>query len=823
MTTCIKTSSLLALFIALNGYSHHTVFMVRGQEPQEIHPWLTYCPEPYPCYIDYFCSREMGFCQRCPKDGIDTTKQDCLNLNLTDSRDAEDCLASCVRPNGGDLCSLDNPCDEGRFFCNFSDDDSDNILSSSDTGVCQECKNDISECFTDDTIKSKFGVEECVLCDVRLCYPLHYSITEETNNDGSESIIASYAMRGSPSLFASGPLVSCTNLIHDGETTCDNNEEDITGSICLVDDFTKNTYYVGVVQKCTDLGGAAVIFYGDYSPIKPNNEPWKASLSFQPSTIPSVSVSFDDGTQLKQNKIGEIIKVNTTDVGDGCYKGQFCSDDIPCVGTSGGKYCDYKWADDDGWCQTCPENEDGDPYPLSCFFPMDDDWGKITGQKAVESCALTCGGALSFPDCKFCPKDISGFDFGIDSDEGKCDFCPANDVQYPNREFPLFGDGVKCWQVQKFFKNTDVNADAKNCRLVQMMNYICGCAGPGYGGASTETKKRVLVWLPRMMAILSFFGSAFIVYDASKTKKRRKKLLNQLLIALSVCDILGSCAYAFTSFPIPEDDLIPIYGAHGNDATCKAQGFFIQMGTISAFMNVSMAIYYLLVITYGWPERRLMNVRLMLFACPIAVGLAFAFAGIPFYGNLILWCNNTAPYWPDIPVAIAIGLATIIMLTVCWDVYKKEKLSSKWRGGKGSAVSSKKRTGGGGGGSTKLSTKVFWQCFFYLMAFYLTWPLYLALQYDWANGKDFTNYGFILTAGTMVPLQGFWNMLVYVRPRYFKDGVGISMSTLKSKTTAVSSIFFRSSDSPKEGGHNATSKLSTVMDVEESNEATQSN
>lgn len=47
------------------------------------------------------------------------------------------------------------------------------------------------------------------------------------------------------------------------------------------------------------------------------------------------------------------------------------------------------------------------------------------------------------------------------------------------------------------------------------------------------------------------------------------------------------------------------------------------------------------------------------------------FSGIPFYGNMILWCDNTASWWPDIPIALAILSATVIMGIVCWDVYKK--------------------------------------------------------------------------------------------------------------------------------------------------------
>lgn len=216
------------------------------------------------------------------------------------------------------------------------------------------------------------------------------------------------------------------------------------------------------------------------------------------------------------------------------------------------------------------------------------------------------------------------------------------------------------------------------------------------------------------MAILSFLGSLIVIRGASKTRARREKMQSQLLLGLSVFDCIGSIAYALTTLPIPEDYAFgPIYGAKGNDATCIAQGFFIQIGTISAYISVSMSVYYLLVIKYGWTETQVKKVRPYLFLVPILLGVAFAFAGIPFYAPLYLWCNNEASYWPDIPIAIAIGAATLIMGTVCLDVYTKEKATKKYHTG---------RTG-----RQSLSNKVFWQSFFYLMAFYLTWPVYLAL------------------------------------------------------------------------------------------------
>jgi cytoskeletal protein RodZ len=48
-------------------------------------------------------------------------------------------------------------------------------------------------------------------------------------------------------------------------------------------------------------------------------------------------------------------------------------------------------------------------------------------------------------------------------------------------------------------------------------------------------------------------------------------------------------------------------------------------------------------------------------------------------------------------------------------------------------------------------------------------PPYLTLQYLWASGKAFTNYGFILYSATVVPLQGVWNWFVYTRNRQLKE------------------------------------------------------
>lgn len=224
------------------------------------------------------------------------------------------------------------------------------------------------------------------------------------------------------------------------------------------------------------------------------------------------------------------------------------------------------------------------------------------------------------------------------------------------------------------------------------------------------------------------------------------------------------------------------------------------MGTTSAYLNVASALYLFLVIKLSWSDTRLKKIKPWLFICPVIVGMSFAFAGIPFYDNMILWCNNTAAWWPEIPMTCAIAIATVLMTTICWHVYQEEKVSLTWRLGRNS-------------GSRSMFEMVFWQSFWYLMAFYMTWPPYLALQYLWADGKAFSNYGFVLYAGTVVPMQGFWNLIVYMRR---KNGSSPGQSRIGSfRAAARSSITKSISFRKRSSGNVVDMAADTCMAFEE--------
>merc|ERR1711966_283651 len=120
---------------------------------------------------------------------------------------------------------------------------------------------------------------------------------------------------------------------------------------------------------------------------------------------------------------------------------------------------------------------------------------------------------------------------------------------------------------------------------------------------------------------------------------------------------------------------------------------------------------------------------------------------------LILFFYNAmqkARWWPEIPVIVAIIIASVVMIVLCKDVYKTEQEANRWRQ-EGNAP------------NNTMSNRVFWQSFWYLVVFYATWPPYLALQYLWSSGKAYSMYGFVLFASTLVPMQGFWNYVAFRR------------------------------------------------------------
>ena len=197
-----------------------------------------------------------------------------------------------------------------------------------------------------------------------------------------------------------------------------------------------------------------------------------------------------------------------------------------------------------------------------------------------------------------------------------------------------------------------------------------------------------------------------------------------------------------------------LYQAKGNDATCKAQGVLIQLGLSSMFYNMFLSIYFWLVICRNWKEHQFRRLQVWIHLVVGCVGAALAFAAIPYIGAQLSVCSllvppGTATLWPatlffTIPVSCVVLVLSFATGTICWKVYRQQKKVQKWMASR----------------NMELSKKVFWQSFWYMVAFYLTIPWLLFNYYvQFRSSTHVLVHGFAI--GFLLPSQGLLNSLVY--------------------------------------------------------------
>ena len=95
---------------------------------------------------------------------------------------------------------------------------------------------------------------------------------------------------------------------------------------------------------------------------------------------------------------------------------------------------------------------------------------------------------------------------------------------------------------------------------------------------------------------------------------------NRILMGFSAFDILSAIMLFLSTWPIPAE-ASTMY-ASGNEATCTSQGFMLQLSVVPSVYNAIMAVYYLLVLRYGWTEAQLRRLQVIPPLWGFAVSLA---------------------------------------------------------------------------------------------------------------------------------------------------------------------------------------------------------
>mmetsp|Transcript_29153 Transcript_29153/g.80052 ORF Transcript_29153/g.80052 Transcript_29153/m.80052 type:complete len:484 (-) Transcript_29153:314-1765(-) len=119
----------------------------------------------------------------------------------------------------------------------------------------------------------------------------------------------------------------------------------------------------------------------------------------------------------------------------------------------------------------------------------------------------------------------------------------------------------------------------------------------------TDSQEKAIVLSGLMSATLSLWGSStLLALIRSKMAKRRSTSpYHRILACMSVWDIVFTLQIVLQPFLVPRATSQQVWAA-GNDASCSAMGFWNQLSFAAFFYNGALSVYYVFTIRTGMPE-----------------------------------------------------------------------------------------------------------------------------------------------------------------------------------------------------------------------------
>eukprot|EP00980_Cylindrotheca_fusiformis_P020884 scaffold7902_cov129-Cylindrotheca_fusiformis.AAC.1 len=457
--------------------------------------------------------------------------------------------------------------------------------------------------------------------------------------------------------------------------------------------------------------------------------------------------------------------------------------------------------DDSSGCSVCPDGRPiGNPEAI---IPIEIPDSPVP----IETCEDLASAATFVPSISHdCTSGIQllatfcGCDSTFESPNG-CQLCPDGRIPEPDNQFYsveegtkltdyfirsyggeglVSGGGISCGLAGPAFSIV-VDSDSEACFVNQLRRETCGC--------QPHPKLTEMNWFRRVSAILSFMGSLLIVVPVLRDREKRNKTYHQLVLGISCFDLTSSLAYVLDHFLLPAGSSIP--GSTGNTHTCKLQGVMLQLGYTSMMFNLLLSLFFWLTVSKGWKEYQLRKTRQPIYCVVVFVGAGLALGGIPLYEPSLYVCGLPVPPFASlypviffffVPCAICLTGVTVATIMLFLAVYKVERSASRWR----FAV----RRGG-----DTMTEKVFWRCFWYLLAFYVPWPVLFVSYFVELTER---NYGFLLVLQIFGPSQGFFNSLIY----YQRDIHLFIKKTRSSVSNMILNIFVRPNAPHRFPAHN---------------------
>ena len=219
--------------------------------------------------------------------------------------------------------------------------------------------------------------------------------------------------------------------------------------------------------------------------------------------------------------------------------------------------------------------------------------------------------------------------------ENHCEFCEDHPIDplFYNKTLNFLsaveeaGVSPTCEFTETLLKQVPTS-DRVQCYGIQQRAFLCGCNDGVwmYSDTSNEAEKTAIAWAPRISGALSLLvshpkddddvvvvencacnmvllslcdtnlntccccccfsflaqGALAIIVDVLSSAERRSRVYTQLVFGMAMFDLITAVPWIIGSIAVPAyvdgGDPSGVLGAVGNDASCKAQGFFIELG-----------------------------------------------------------------------------------------------------------------------------------------------------------------------------------------------------------------------------------------------------
>ncbi len=263
------------------------------------------------------------------------------------------------------------------------------------------------------------------------------------------------------------------------------------------------------------------------------------------------------------------------------------------------------------------------------------------------------------------------------------------------------------------------------------------------------------------ISVIGSFSIAFHILRRSKVDFKKKFTYHYLMLIISFTDIISSTAMAFSQAFIDTTEEMPVDGQQDMPfvkpkGACIAQAWAIQMSMSTILCLACLCTHFYVHIVLGKSAKKVKYIvayTVVSLIIPLAVSILLLFLGKDddYYGQAGIWCWITDEhdaarfFFFYIPLWFAMVYTTILM---CFIVVSIKETATN------AHTESTKR----------FVREMRLQGILYCASFLTTWTFGTVNRIAQVAGL---NSPFLVWLHTlMVPLQGFFNALVYGRPFY---------------------------------------------------------